>query len=1174
MSITTLALISSVTQSSASFTVGQAFKQGDVPAGLQVVSGLTNFQCTPKNTWPDGSLKFALLSGRTALTANTPLTVDISIGVPATVTALTTTDLKATGVTASIVAGVFGTVSWVTTDWDSPFEFTPGVSAWVSGPQMSSWIYRKPIGSDPHLVGWMEVRLYAGGAVEVLPWIENGYIRVAGPTSKSATYTFTLGGTSSFSAAIDLPSHARTPLVSGTLLSHWLGTDPSVIVEHNKQYLQSTALVPSYGAAVSTASSLITSLPSTYTPMQQGGYSTAMGGTGYQPPIGLLPQWDVLYLTSSAPSVWAALQRNAYSAGRYPIHFRDENTNRPPLFDQFPNFSVNASTISDYPPATAGTPAPAWDVPHHPSLGFMAYLVTGRWFHMETLLFAATFNYAYQVDNQRQFAGGVFVSSSGASTTRGAAWAIRTLVQAATAVPDTDTALRTQLINSLEANIDFNHGRYIEQPHNPFGIVTPYGDAYGTGSDGKVQEAPWQQDFYTMAFGYALALVPPVSRPALVKLTTFFAWKARFAIGRLGGLEPTDWLYRDATPYTMTVAFVDFPDWVGGTGPWAESWGAMYTATTGAANAGVDGGLRGGNFPSATSYWANFTPAIAYAVQHKVQGSATAYARMTTAPNYSALSADFQNAPEWSVVPQEPIAGETMAGIGATTRVDSGNWIAGKTVVGQRGLGILAQNIPSTGTNGAPPIYNDLSFPADNDKEVRWEIVTPPPSGNFFAYEDGSFTYLGDTNTLTYKLWVAGQDMGNATVTLNVGVDATLPIMAGSLTSSAITTSGFTLTWSAASDNIAVTGYEVSINNGTSYTDVGNVLTITETSLAASTLYNTKVRAYDAAGNKAVPLSLAVTTSAVAPDTAVPAMTGSLTASSINSGGFTLSWAAASDNVSVTGYKLSLDNGSTYPVNLGNVLTTTRTGLFSATLYNVKVKAYDAAGNEATPLSLAVPTSAYVDGVVPTMSGSLATSAITSQGFTTTWVAASDDIGVVGYERSVDTGTPNYVSVGNVLTVSKTGLTPETLYYVRVRAFDAAGNRSTAITTTVTTSAIVPTGPVIPQTYKNVTTVIHPTPNTLSSSSKTFEYSRGSIQELVLYNDSGSDVVVNIQGDDVVVPVPEAADDTVTLSGGLNITVTAGSFKLVSLDKCYAYLKGDISITASANDVVTVCLIV
>ena len=118
-------------------------------------------QVTPKNLWPDGSLKFAVVAGRAALAANTPLTVLLAAGAPATGTDLTLADLKATGVTASTACGAFGTASWAAADWDSPFK------AWVSGSEMSSWIYRKPVGSDAHLVAWLEVRLFAGGAVEV-----------------------------------------------------------------------------------------------------------------------------------------------------------------------------------------------------------------------------------------------------------------------------------------------------------------------------------------------------------------------------------------------------------------------------------------------------------------------------------------------------------------------------------------------------------------------------------------------------------------------------------------------------------------------------------------------------------------------------------------------------------------------------------------------------------------------------------------------------------------------------------------------------------------------------------------------------------------------------------------------------------------------------------------------
>src|SRR4029078_9881571 len=117
--------------------------------------------------------------------------------------------------------GSFGSVSWAGGDWDSPAQI------WITGPEMSSWVYRKPVGADPHLVAWLEVRLFAGGAVELLPWIENGYLRVAGPTNKSATFAFRINDVQRFSAAIDLPNHCRTPLVSNAV-SHWLSADPKV----------------------------------------------------------------------------------------------------------------------------------------------------------------------------------------------------------------------------------------------------------------------------------------------------------------------------------------------------------------------------------------------------------------------------------------------------------------------------------------------------------------------------------------------------------------------------------------------------------------------------------------------------------------------------------------------------------------------------------------------------------------------------------------------------------------------------------------------------------------------------------------------------------------------------------------------------------------------------------
>lgn len=636
------------------FTIGHAFKKGEIPQGSVIVGNIPELQVVSKNLWPDGSMKFAIVSGLTSFTTAGSKTIGLSIGQATTATLLTTADLRATGISAAIDAGSFGAASWSGADWDLPFM------EWVRGPFMSSWIYRKQIGSDAHLVGWMEVRLYKGGAVEVLPWIENGYLTVAAPTNKNATYAFSLGGTQRFSATFDLLNHTRTVLVSGSVLSHWLGSDPKLTPTHDRTYLQATRLVPAYRGQLPSTAALWTTLAQSYTPLQQGNYPTSMGTAGYHGSIGLLPDWDVAYLASSDLRAYAGVIANAYSAGRYGIHFRDERTQRPLRFSSYPNLvlegssglaGTGASSKNTYTPVASGTKPPTWNSTHHPSVGFMAYLLTGRFYFMEEVQFAATVHYLKNTDIQRQFASGVLLSSAGANTTRGAAWATRTLAQAACITPDSDTALRTEFLASVEANVNFYHGRYVAIPNNPLGFVQPYSD-YTTNGDNKYFEAAWMQDFFTAAYGYALDLDLALSATGKTRMKDFFAWKARSIIGRLGGTASTDYLYRDAAVYTVAIAPTDTPDYPNGTGPWFANWGQAYTATTGSPNSGLAGDLRGGNFPDATSYWGNLQPAIAYAVEHNIPGALDAYRRMTGAANWVTLANNMNASPIWSVRPR------------------------------------------------------------------------------------------------------------------------------------------------------------------------------------------------------------------------------------------------------------------------------------------------------------------------------------------------------------------------------------------------------------------------------------------------------------------------------------------------------------------------------------------
>ncbi|MDP3208455.1 MAG: fibronectin type III domain-containing protein, partial [Rhodoglobus sp.] len=113
------------------------------------------------------------------------------------------------------------------------------------------------------------------------------------------------------------------------------------------------------------------------------------------------------------------------------------------------------------------------------------------------------------------------------------------------------------------------------------------------------------------------------------------------------------------------------------------------------------------------------------------------------------------------------------------------------------------------------------------------------------------------------------------------------------------------------------------------------------------------------AGNAAyAPAPTVSRTFAVAPDTTVPTTPENLVASGIGTGGFTLSWTAASDNVGVTAYEVQR-NG----IVVGTVATPTiaLSGLVQATTYAMTVRARDSSGNWSLPcVPVPVKTAAFL----------------------------------------------------------------------------------------------------------------------------------------------------------------------------------------------------------------------
>jgi hypothetical protein len=107
---------------------------------------------------------------------------------------------------------------------------------------------------------------------------------------------------------------------------------------------------------------------------------------------------------------------------------------------------------------------------------------------------------------------------------------------------------------------------------------------------------------------------------------------------------------------------------------------------------------------------------------------------------------------------------------------------------------------------------------------------------------------------------------GEQGLSVTAPADTTAPVMVGEIEITNVTTSGATLSCSAATDAIGVAGYEYSIDGGENYSLIANAArSVAVSGRPASSVHAVRMRAFDAAGNRATPLSASFTTLAAQP---------------------------------------------------------------------------------------------------------------------------------------------------------------------------------------------------------------------------------------------------------------------------------------------------------------------
>ncbi|MFC7482012.1 PQQ-dependent sugar dehydrogenase [Luedemannella flava] len=181
---------------------------------------------------------------------------------------------------------------------------------------------------------------------------------------------------------------------------------------------------------------------------------------------------------------------------------------------------------------------------------------------------------------------------------------------------------------------------------------------------------------------------------------------------------------------------------------------------------------------------------------------------------------------------------------------------------------------------------------------------------------------------------------------VGTATDTVAPTVPGSARVTELTCTSVRLSWTASSDNVGVAFYDI-YHDGQQMTSVPGTTLSTVLTATPGAQWGLYVNARDAAGNVSqASATVPITVPQCQADTEPPTAPTDLSATAAGTT-VTLRWAAATDNVAVTGYEITRDGvpvGST----TGGTTTFIDSGLAPGTRYEYQVVARDAQGNRST----------------------------------------------------------------------------------------------------------------------------------------------------------------------------------------------------------------------------------
>jgi hypothetical protein len=479
---------------------GQAVPQGAATSGLQLGSLFT--QTDVKTRWPDGSIRFAVVS------ASVPAAGTYAIS-PAPIAGGAFTP----ALPSASVALTIGSATYTAA--------LPAVSSndmWLSG----GLVYEgrtviAPVSSTdgtahPFLRVIFDTRVYNDGAGRVDVTVEN-VLDKTGATTVTYNVAIALNGQTAF---------ARNS-VQHYYLTRWrklftFGAAAFAAITPDMKPFYASRALPPYLPLVA---NLVTApTGANFDILQRGALTANMPDHGGRQELAPYPDWTARYLVHRDPTQRAFVLANGDLSGSWPVHVREAESainsgvgsERLVSLDQRPSIWYDSRAKNNGLDFVHGSPMPIIEygstVPgagqsplipdnaHQPSIAYVPYLLTGDRYYAEEMAFWA--NYAmlrtYPADGVRGSQGILAYNE-----VRGYGWGLRNIVDAAAYYPG--AAVRSYLVQKVTSNLTWldNFANAQSPTANPFRILW-----IGKRPDGNQFISMWEQNYLTYAIDRAL----------------------------------------------------------------------------------------------------------------------------------------------------------------------------------------------------------------------------------------------------------------------------------------------------------------------------------------------------------------------------------------------------------------------------------------------------------------------------------------------------------------------------------------------------------------------------------------------------------------------------------------------------------------------------------------------